>query len=158
MFRSPADQLRSVNHIYKCYHDRRFVRDTREFLHPLQPPPDGLPNPMPIGLLRTVAVVPCALVAGERPAWRQGLSPATSGVGGFAWPIWLPPHHSTPSRGGLGGEREARRTHMAAGGSEGSCKTTKEEPALAEWRVLRRFAAGASKPRLVLRLRREPDP
>ncbi len=41
---------------------------------PFQPPPDGLPHPIPIGLLRAVAVVPRALVAGERLKFGVGIA------------------------------------------------------------------------------------
>ena len=70
----------------------------------------------------------------------------------------LPADHGAPSGSWLGGEREARRADMAAGGAQGSPEATEEEPALAQRRVLRPSAAGASEPRLVLRLRRGPDP
>ena len=53
---------------------------------------------------------------------------------------------------------EAGRADLAAGGAEGPAKATQEGPALAERRLVHPSAARASEPRLVLRLRRGPDP
>ena len=61
-------------------------------------------------------------------------------------------------RRGLGGESEARRADLAAGGAQGASEAAQEGAALAGRRILRPPAARASEPCLVLRLRREPDP
>lgn len=52
----------------------------------------------------------------------------------------------------------ARRAGLATGGAEGAEQAAKEGQAPAERRVVHPPAAGASRPRLVARLRRGPDP
>ena len=38
------------------------------------------------------------------------------------WPLWLPPDHGDAADGRLGGERQAGRAHLAAGGAQGASK------------------------------------
>ncbi len=61
--------------------------------------------------------------------------------------------HRGPQGGRVGGEREARGTHLAGGGAQGSAKATEEGAALAERRILCPSQAGATESRLVLRFR-----
>ncbi len=73
-------------------------------------------------------------------------------------PRWLPADHGDAAGGGLGGERQARRADMAAGGAQSTAEVAEERSALAERQELYPSAAGASEPCLVLRFRRGPHP
>ena len=42
------------------------------------------------------------------------------------WPLWLPPDHGDAAGGRLGGERQAGRADLAAGGAQGSEQATEE--------------------------------
>ena len=67
-------------------------------------------------------------------------------------------HHRGASRRWMGGERQACRADMGAGGDESATEVAEEKPALVERRFVHPPAAGAPEPCLVLRRRRGQDP
>ena len=73
-------------------------------------------------------------------------------------PLRLPPDHGAASGRRLGGQPQAGRAALAAGGAQGACQAAQARPAVAQRRLLHPAAAGTPEPRLVLRLRRGPYP